>query len=250
MVYPLKSMSLGEVVDVAFRVFRDNFLALFLIAVAVQVPFTVLMVSYVMYLTDPLAEPSGFQLFMMSSFALMGALVVQPLTNGASTKLIAERYRGRNIGVGASFAAALKLLPGLLGAVLLSGLLISLGTLLLIIPGILLAIKFSMVAPATVVERAGGTTAMRRSSDLAKGSGGKIFGAFVLMIAFGMAIYMCLELLGVVEGSLEYTVIDVAFQVVASAYMAAVWTVMYFACRCEREGFDLEVLASSLGGDE
>lgn len=236
-------MSLGEILDVSFQVFRDNFVKMITISLALQIPYYALLYLYGMSLADssrPIDEVDYVGLLL----SLLGGLVIQPLANGASTKLIAESYRGRNASVGTSFASALKLLPGLLGAVLLSGLFIGLGTLLLIIPGIILAVKFSLIAPATIVERRGGTTAMSRSSDLAKGSGWKIFALFIVMYAMTMAIGMVGGLLGL-EAGLGFLALELGVAILVGAFFAAVWTVTYFSCRCEREGFDLEVLTSS-----
>lgn len=236
-------MSLGEILDVSFRVFRDNFVKMITISVALQVPYYALLYLYGMSLADT-SRPVGEVDYFAMLLGMLGGLIIQPLANGASTKLIAERYRGRQISVGASFASALRLLPGFLGAVLLSGLFIGLGTLLLIIPGIILAVKFSLIAPATIVERRGGTTAMSRSSELVKGNGWMIFALFIVMYAMTMAVGMLGGLMGLEDG-IGFLVLELGVAIVVGAFFAAVWTVTYFSCRCEREGFDLEVLASS-----
>ena len=243
MSYPLKSMSLGEILDVSFQVFRDNLVKMVTISLALQVPYYALLYLYGAYLADT-SRPIGETDYVALLLGLLGGLVIQPLTNGASTKLIAERYRGRQASVGTSFASALKLLPGFLGAVLLSGLFIGIGTLLLVIPGIFLSVKLSLIAPATIVERKGGTTAMSRSFELTKGSGWKIFAMFLVMYAMSMAAGILGGLVGLDYG-IGYLVLEVGIAVLVGAFFAAVWAVTYFACRCEREGFDLEVLASS-----
>ena len=59
-------------------------------------------------------------------------------------------------------------LDKLLGAVIPAGLLIALGTVCLVIPGLVLAFLFIFVSPVVLVEGLGGRAALRRSVELVK----------------------------------------------------------------------------------
>lgn len=238
-------MTLGEILEVSVAVFRDSFGKLVVISLALQVPYMLLAYAYGLYAYDPNGDPEALGPALgVIGIGLLGTLVVQPLTNAASTKLIVDRYRDRPTSIGRSFQVALRLLPGLLGAVLLGGLFTTIGLILLVIPGIYLAVRFALVAPVVVVERRGGPTALNRSGKLVHGSGWKIFGLFLLMFAFGLVGAMFVEAIG--GDSWTAWLVQAAFEILIGAFFAAVWTITYFSCRCEREGFDLEVLAASV----
>jgi membrane-anchored glycerophosphoryl diester phosphodiesterase (GDPDase) len=160
-----------------------------------------------------------------------------------STKVIAERYLGRRVRVANAVLNAVKLSPALLLALMASGLLTFFGYMLLIIPGIFVSLKLILVYPALVVERRGGISSMERSWKLTRGSIVK------LMILYLVSLYpafICGGLLFLFLG--QGVGMDVAVQVlsgVMTAFLTVMLTVTYFERRCEKEAFDMQLLAQS-----
>ncbi|MCA8906298.1 MAG: hypothetical protein KDA49_16910 [Rhodospirillaceae bacterium] len=74
----------------------------------------------------------------------------------------------------------LRSLPALVVACVLATLAVSLGTLLLIVPGVILMLVFWLVIPCAVVERVGPITALKRSAELTRGCRGQILAVMVL----------------------------------------------------------------------
>jgi hypothetical protein len=62
---------------------------------------------------------------------------------------------------------------------------IAIGTVFCLLPGVALAVAFSLAAPVTMVEGVGGRAALERSWRLMKGHWPVVSGLFVLLVAFG-----------------------------------------------------------------
>jgi hypothetical protein len=97
-----------------------------------------------------------------------------------------------------------KLTPGgiasLLGATILmtilSNLGIMIGLLLLIIPGLLLLVRWSLAGPILVVERAGTMQSMGRSAELTRGYFGPIFGGLFVCVTFSVVWSFAFDFIG------------------------------------------------------
>ena len=71
-------------------------------------------------------------------------------------------------------------LPAITAAVLLIALLETLGFVLLIVPGFILATRWSLIMPAMIIEGLGVRAGMRRSRELVRGHGWRVFGTLML----------------------------------------------------------------------
>ena len=71
-------------------------------------------------------------------------------------------------------------LPAITAAVLLVALLETFGFVLLLVPGFILAVRWSMVMPAMVIEGLGVRAGMRRSHELVRGNAWRVLGALLL----------------------------------------------------------------------
>lgn len=241
MQYPLKSMSLGEILDISFKVFTRNFASLAGIAVIMQaVTFGIVFVAASFAITSDAAA------IVAVLVVFIPLLLVAPLTTAVSTKIIADRYLGLETGIGSAFSYAFRIFLPLLGAIFLASMLTGIGFLLLIIPGIYLMLRFVLVSPAAVVEQRGGTRALARSGELVKGSYGKVFFLALILGILGMIVQYTVALV-FGEASALGVLLTQGVAAVLGAYGSTVWTITYFERRCALEGFDLQILAKSLG---
>jgi Membrane domain of glycerophosphoryl diester phosphodiesterase len=105
-------------------------------------------------------------------FGFMGATLVQ----GALVEVVDSEHRGKPP---ASLTELYRKSGGRLGSLLavsiLTGLGVGLGILLLIIPGVLLAIRWAVATPIVMLEGMGARAAMRRSQELVHGHRKAIF---------------------------------------------------------------------------
>jgi hypothetical protein len=90
-------------------------------------------------------------------------------------------------GVNESYRWGLSKFPKLVLVSLLYWILITIASLLLVIPGIILGVAFSLVLPVAVFEKGSVVEALRRSSQLTRGHRWNIFGAcFVISLLAGV----------------------------------------------------------------
>ena len=115
---------------------------------------------------------------------------------------------------------------------LVVGLLVLVGFILLVVPGLFLLTIFAVVAPVIVVERAGVFEALGRSRALVKGNGWNVFG--VIIVAF-LITFVISAIFGGIGAAIGGTVVRIIFSIIANTLTAPiaalVGAVLYFTLR-------------------
>ena len=117
----------------------------------------------------------------------VGALVgvaVNAIAQGALIHAALEAYRGRTVSIPAALRGALPHVLPLVAINILLALGVGLGFVLLIIPGLFLAVKWSASVPARVSEGRGIIESFKRSWSLTEGAWWPVFG-FIVLLAIG-----------------------------------------------------------------
>lgn len=245
----LRPLSLGEVLDTAFGIYRRLFGALLFISVCTQ--------------TVPLAlgvyvQAAGGALQHLSLWVLSAGLtlVLSSVGTAASTFVVAETYLGEKLTPQEAFLRSTPFMGRLIGTSLQMSFAIGLGFLLLVVPGIVAACGLLLTPSALVLEDLrGGTPAMRRSWELTAGFRGKIFAtllvSFLLLIIPGAALSVFAvgasgEQLNESTFTIALLIVQSILQILVYPFFYALTTVLYYDLRVRKEGFDLERLATSL----
>ncbi len=129
-----------------------------------------------------------------------------------------------------------------MGTWLLASLIVMVGFLLLIIPGLILTLMFAVLTPVMVTEGIFGLAAMERSGALMKQNKLRALGLFIVTGILSAALIAGVDLVAgfiPVVGSVVAGIVQGA----ANAFGAAALVVLYFDIRCRKEAFDLEHLA-------
>ena len=114
-------------------------------------------------------------------------LLLGPLYSGAVAFALSERWQGRSVTYTQALRAGIRNWGVLLLAWLGAGLFISLGLLALIIPGIVLIVRYSLIDYVVVLDNPGSTVAWKRSNELTKGLRWPIAAAsLVFFVVFGL----------------------------------------------------------------
>ncbi|WP_026370169.1 glycerophosphoryl diester phosphodiesterase membrane domain-containing protein [Kallotenue papyrolyticum] len=194
----LRPLSAGELLDEAFRLYRNNLLSLLAITALVQVPY--MLISSLLQLPlqrlagraqDPTTpfDPSGVEspaawlgtlAFSTGSsllVSLLYAIVFLPLLEGALTFAVAQRYLARPISLSGSFRAAFRRLGSLVGARLL----LSLASLLVV--GVFVGMIVSLVVLAASSDALGDTAGTA-------GTLGAVLCSIVLVIVLGVGLLL------------------------------------------------------------
>jgi hypothetical protein len=168
--------------------------------------------------------------------------IAATLYQGMVVSLVRDVQDGRrDSSIGELIRSAMPVLLPLIGAGLLSGLAIGVGTVLFIVPGLILLTIWAVIAPVIVVERSGVFASFGRSRQLVRGKGWPVFG--VIVVAFAIAIVGGLIFNAIAAGISDGVLIRIVFTAIASTITAPITAlaaaVLYFRLRAIGGGPEL-----------
>ncbi len=248
----LRPLTLGEILDVAFGLYRTLFQPLLVVTIVTSAAPVVLSV-YV--------ESAGGALLHLPLYFLnlMLNAVLGAIASAAATFVVSDSYMGRPISARDAFARATPFISRLIVLGVLLSLVIGLGLICLIIPGVILFTGLALSTPALVIEGLpSANAAMGRSWALTRGFRGKLFWALLTVLV--LILLPTIALGGFAAASGDATLLAPTMSPAALAWLVAasliqlliyplfycVLTVAYYDLRVRKEAFDLEVLASGL----
>jgi hypothetical protein len=237
--YEIRAMSLGEILDMGFRLLRNHFVLLVGLQCIVSVP-PAMVGSYLGAGSGSVPDPSMVIASMLP--LLLAFLILQPIVMAAITHAISECYLSGNVTFGGALRFALRIVLPLLGTWILASLMIVVGLVFFILPGLILLLLFALLTPVMVTEGAFGLTALERSWHLMNGNMlralGLILVTAILSSALTAGVGMMAGFLPVIGG-----VLSGVAQAAANAFGTVTLVMLYFDIRCRKEAFDLEHLA-------
>jgi hypothetical protein len=245
----LRPLSIGEILDTAFQVYRRHFAALVPIVIFCYGP---------PVLIDVFVQTSGSH----PELRLLGMLlnlVLGAIATAATVYVISEGYLGHAVTGQEALHWALPYLGRVILASFAFGLIVVLGSLLLVIPGVIAACGLAITWPAIVLEGLTWDAGLRRSWQLTRGHRGKVF---LIMLVLGLVLILPMMAIGglvgfaaalVAHGGTVTGLAAIATAVLVGVVQLAIYplfncalTIVYYDLRVRKEGFDLEVLASTL----
>lgn len=244
----------------SLSVFFGNFISFSLLGLAVVVPGILLIIAvfgaaFVELMTYDPALGGPPPDFSGMHFGLLGVawLLMLSLQYLLTAVIVfgALRYLQGNK---ASFLACLmqglrRIVPIIIIAVITT-LLVGIGMILLIVPGIIIALMICLAIPVLMVENPGTLASLSRSRELTKGSRWRLFGllllAFIVTSIIGFVVPLPFDLLLPLEGPLSFlgTVVGIAVQVFITVFFAVLLGVAYHDLRVAKEGVSTEQLAA------
>jgi hypothetical protein len=154
-----------------------------------------------------------------------------------------EDLNGKRPSFGDCIQIAIRFLLPTLAIGLLVGLGAGLGLMLLIVPGIILWLGWSMAVPVLIQERRGVFGSMSRSRALTKGSRWSLFGLFLILIIIAMIIQWGMLLVLVLFGGIIAEIGAALVQTVVSMMLSIATAVSYVELRQAKEGASIDELA-------
>ncbi len=245
----LRPLSVGEILDVSFTLYRRHFATLGTIA-ALCSGIPVLLSLYI--------EASGGVLANLSlTLAHYVAMtVLSSIATAATVFVVSESYLGRPLAARDALRRATPYFARLILCSLLLAIIVGFGVILFLIPGVVLFCGLILAFPSLVLEPASSPTgALSRSWSLTRGSRWRMFALLVTMVLLLYVPLVGLTAIAAVvlpEGRIPLDVDTLTVAVVGVVQMLlyplfyCVLTVAYYDLRVRKEGFDLEVLASTL----
>ena len=238
----------GAVLGSGFRVLFRNIVPFWVICVIVMAPAFVFV----------LAGGAGSQVAIWQSGArgIVVLILDALLTYAAMAALVygtVQELRGQTISMGPCIRRGLALMLPVLGVMILTVVIVALGFVLLVIPGIILYTMLWVAVPAAVVEQPGVFASLSRSAELTKGFRWQILGIVVLLLLLEFAatfvvlflVPMAFVAIGF-EGWawMSFIAVDWAMQAFFTALTAVMGAVAYHDLRVAKEGLDTEQIAA------
>jgi hypothetical protein len=270
----LRPLGVGEVLDVAIKLFLRNAGTLLIAVAVVVVPVELMLVPL---FTSALPAPSGpflgtapedvdvdgGRVAVVVAATLVGAIlsfVATTVATAACYKAVGDAYLGSRPDWRSSLAfAGSRLGPVLWVTLLATAIPILICVFIVTIPvGIWLLVAWSLALPALLAEGVRGFGALSRSRALVKGRWWRTFAtlllAFILLLVVQGIVSTLLALLVVTNlgdsgfaVTLLNQVVTAIGTVLTTPFFAAVVVVLYFDLRVRKEGFDLALLAQGIG---
>jgi hypothetical protein len=165
------------------------------------------------------------------------SLIAYFWVQGALITAVDDIRDGRaDLSIGETFQRVRPRLGSIIVGGILLALAISIGLVLLIVPGLLALTWWSMVIPVIVLEGRGAGDAFGRSRDLVRGYAWNVFGIIILTFLILIAFSIVLDLvLTPVADWLQSFISDVVTGTVATPFAIAAWSILYFRLRDAKE---------------
>jgi hypothetical protein len=147
---------------------------------------------------------------------------------GMVVKVVQAERQGTVTSVGEMFESVAGVLVSLIGNGILKGIAVTIGLILLVIPGIFLATIWAVTAPAIVVERVGAIDAFSRSWELIRNHFWPVLGAYILgfLIVFGISL-VC-GAIGVALGLVGVLILVTLGAIIAAPILALISAIIFF----------------------
>ena len=224
--YEVRPRSAGELVDAALAVLRSDLRAVGL--------FVVLPYLAVIAILGLVPRTSNLAL---SSLRLAVTFCLLAVPSFALQTLWAQRLLGRRPSLRSAALDAVAPAPSAMLATLASGLLLTVGYALLVVPGVYVMMALLLPSPVLVFERGHAWRSLARSRTLMHGSKLRLFLPFVVFVLLSTAASL------VPLGSYARWP-RVVISSLIMGYFSALAFVTYVDVRCRKEAFDIEVLAA------
>ncbi|MGX5803925.1 hypothetical protein ACWGS9_22130 [Bradyrhizobium sp. Arg314] len=191
-----------------------------------------------------MADPSAmFRNSYITVIAGLISFVCALLLQSALVRATIEDLNGKRPSFGDCIQMAIRFLLPTLAIGLLVGLGAGLGLMLLIVPGIILWLGWSMAVPVLIQERRGVFGSMSRSRALTKGSRWALFGLFLILIIIAMIVQWGMLLVLVLFGGIIAEIGAALVQTVVSMVLSIATAVSYVELRQAKEGASIDELA-------
>lgn len=266
---PLHPMTLSDILDGAFNLFKAEVRSIVLVTAAFIVPVQ-LLAAFLQRdylggsgLFDIFRDPTAAEAALDSGsagqawstlIAFAATVLVLPFVAGAVSRIVSAAYLGERLSPGAALRAVRSRWWAFIVAWVLVHLLEAAGTVLCILPGLLVMALFVPVAPAIAVEGLGPVKAMRRSFRLVKPRMWPVLGIALLSGLLASTVGSVLSgvpsvlalVVGLEWGWLLLAMGGVLSGLVSTPLVAIVATLVYYDGRIRQEGLDLQIMAADL----
>jgi hypothetical protein len=274
-VIPLRPLALGEILDGAITAIRTYPKQMLGVSALMSTIANLLSVGVLLFIinqttwlysdlpltaseSDRLAEEFGITLIVTIP-SIVVSLLIGTFLNGVLTVVMGKAVLGQPITIGEAWSHVRPRFGALLGLSLLYALIVIVGAVLFVIPGVWLYVLFSLCSTALILEGATVGKALGRSRTLVNGAWWRTFGILLLATIIASVLAQIVQIpfslatggLNTITGAGPVPDIEVTLLLTALAgiiaetitlpFTAGVTTLIYIDRRMRREGMDIEL---------
>lgn len=252
----LRPLSLGELLDRTFQLYRNHFLLFVGITFVAYLP--KFMIECGLLLVPKQATGAtifGTLLNLVLSMAAVAA------AQAATVTAVSAVYLDQRITVRESYSRIMGMIPRVVLVMIGMGIGIGIGILLVIVPGIIFALMWALTIPIVVLEHADLGEALSRSRELTSGHRLRVLMIFVLFTVLTYLVFLVLEspiiaiivakgakaALGGAMSIATYT-LSLISECLVTPLMTIALSLMYYDERVRKEAFDIQLMMGGLEG--
>jgi hypothetical protein len=241
MKYEIRKLAFIKTWEEALNLYLANFIPLVVIA---------LFSAFPLLLISPLPQAEGTDItiespvlaqliryfFVMAWSTLAGALLIE---------FISKKLLGKQQQVSQYIQNIFNRIGPIIGLAIVNAVLVGLGLMAFIIPGVYLALTLSLAVEVLIIEGKGITDSIKRSFFLTQGKKMEIFLFTLILILTSFSLQILLNFIFSIVGQSQKAIdVDAIILLVSQALLApmsaCIFILIYFSSRIEKEGFDLE----------
>ncbi len=244
----LRPRSAAELIDAAFRMYRQYFTGFVTLSALVYLPAFIL--GVIVGRLTPLIE----DMQPGPTMGLFGALILMAcwyaIMEAALCIAASDRYLGSEIEPGRALRDALSRAGALVPAKLWTWFVMFWGFFFFVIPGIYFFARYFAIPQTILFERIGVGRGLDRSRQLAKGEKWKAIKSlgmvWLIFIAISMGIGLTLAPDPGTSPSILSQLFSSIVSIIAYPLVPITATLLYYDVRIRREGFDIEFMSAGL----
>jgi hypothetical protein len=226
-----RERSATEVLGAALVMYRRYPLLFATLAVGVIAPYELARLAVTG--DGPLGSGGSASTGTLALFELIYYVLVGPLISALHVHAVIEIGEGRRPQLGLVAMQGLRVLAVVAAAEIIAGILIALGFVALIVPGIILSLRWSVVAQTAAVDHEGWLPALRRSRAL---TAGHYWHVFRVLLAIGFLTFLIAVITGAAVGggrstSVASVLIGIVVYTIIASFEALALAVLYFDLR-------------------
>jgi hypothetical protein len=260
----LRPLTLGELLDRTFHLYRNNFGLFVGIAAVAYLPLFIIRVAFGVLQISALKGHASAAVGMVIGglVAIVCYLVSVAAAQAATVTAVSSVYLGQTLTVGETYSRVRGKIVRVVLTMIGMGIGIGIGLLLLIVPGIILFLMWGLTIPVVVLEDADLFEALRRSRALTAGHRSRVF---LIVLLFALLTYLFtmvweIPLLAVLMRggvqSMQQRMTNPALVIASGSVsfltealltplMTIAFSLMYYDERVRKEAFDIQWMMSS-----
>jgi hypothetical protein len=258
----LPPKTLGQILSQAWDIYRANAAKLLTIVAIVVVPLSLISAILTGVIFEPEIERTGQvvisteqlgrsfigYLFVGAIGGLISVLIAAAL-QAATARAAALAAIGDPVDVQTSYRYGFRRLGSVILISLLVGVIVAVGFLLLVVPGIIFLVFLSVAIPALIVEDRRGTDALGRSWNLVQGDWWHALGVIVVAALLVGIVSGIIGSIGGDEWVIRWIFTAIA-QILTAPYAALVSILLYIDLRARKEALTAGTLRQELASGE